>query len=176
MRYRRLDLDGDMTFGQSQGNFWINQPEAVAQLVLTRLRLNLGEWFYDTSDGTPWTTQVLGERTQSTRDIVVLGRVQTTDGVASVDTYGSVIDPDTRTWTAAMSLTTVYGPVQLGAARLPGSVPPLPAIPPPVSLFKATGLGIQGGTPLSMTPADLTEGPEATIADFVIHRMETGAY
>jgi hypothetical protein len=27
MRHRRLDANGDMTFGQGQSDFWIDQPE-----------------------------------------------------------------------------------------------------------------------------------------------------
>ena len=176
MRYRRLDSAGDMTFGQGQGNFWINQPEAVAQSVLTRLRLNLGEWFYDTSDGTPWNTQVLGERTQSTRDVVVTDRVQSTVGVQSIDTYGSVIDVNTRTWTAAMTLQTVYGPVALAAAKLPGIVPPLPGAAPAGAAMAALGLGIQGGTALTMVPADLTQGPRSDITDFEIQTLNAGSW
>lgn len=180
MRYRRLDPEtGDMTFGQSQGNFLINQPEAVAQLVFTRLKLNLGEWFYDTTDGTPWSTQVLGERTQPTRDIVVRDRVNTTDGVNEIETYGSRMDPDTRTWSAAMTLTTVYGPVALAAMKLPGIVPPLPPAPPRGLPINASALGVineQGGTNISMTPADLSQGPRADIADFQIQTLVAGTY
>jgi hypothetical protein len=176
MRYRRLDANGDMTFGQGLGNFWINQPEAVAQSVLTRLRLNLGEWFYDTSDGTPWNTEVLGERTQSTRDVVVQDRVQTTTGVVEIISYGSLFDPNTRTWTAAMTLQTVYGPVALVATKLPGIVPPLPGAAPAGAAMAASGLGIQGGTPLTMVPADLTQGPRSDITDFEIQTLNAGSW
>lgn len=174
MRYRRLDANGDMTFGQGLGNFLINSPEAVAQLVMTRLRLNLGEWFYDTSDGTPWATQVLGERTQGTRDIVVRNRVQTTLQVVSVDTYGSLMDPQTRTWSAAMTITTAFGPAVLAVSRLPGTVPPLPPVPG----AGAKLLGVTGATdaPTSMVRADLTAGPVATVTDFQIARLDPGRF
>jgi hypothetical protein len=174
MRYRRLDANGDMTFGQGLGNFLINSPEAVAQLVLTRLRLSLGEWFYDTSDGTPWATEVLGERTQSTRDIVVRDRVQNTIGVSSIDTYGSLVNPDERSWTAAMTLTTIYGAVAIATARLPGTVPPLPPAPG----ARTALLGVQGAAdaPTSMVRADLTQGPQANVTDFVIQRLDPGRY
>jgi len=176
MRYRRLDANGDMTFGQGQGNFWINQPEAVAQSVLTRLRLHRGEWFYDTSDGTPWNTEVLGERTQSTRDLVVRERVNLTPGVQEMDTYGSVIDVNTRVWTAAMTLTTDYGPVALAVARLPASIPELPQQAPSGDLVTARALGVAGGTALAMVPANLAQGPRADIRDFEIQTMQAGSW
>jgi hypothetical protein len=163
-----------MTFGQGQANFWINQPEAVAQSILTRLRLSLGEWFYDTSDGTPWMTEVLGERTQPTRDIVVRDRVQGTTGLLSIDTYGSLVNPIDRSWTAAMTVTTVYGRIALAAAKLPGTVPALP--PPPGA--RTALLGVVGATdaPTSMVRADLRQGPGANVTDFVIQRLDPGRY
>jgi len=176
MRYRRLDENGDMTFGQGQGNFFINQPEGVAQLALTRLRLDLGAWFYDTSDGTAWKTEVLGERTQQTRDIVVIDRVRETEGVAQIDSYGARFDPNERTWDAAMQITTVYGPIAVVAPKLPGAVPPLPAPETPDQLFPATELGVLGGTPLTMTPANLTVGPASNVTEFSISNLAAGSW
>jgi hypothetical protein len=175
MRYRRLDANGDMTFGQGQGNFFINQPEGVGQWVMTRLRLGQGEWFADTSDGTPWSTQVLGERTSATRDIVVRERVQTTPNVIGIANYYSVMDGEARDWTARMTIDTVYGAVALAAARLPGTVPPLPAAAA-APIINAQQLGVTGGTSIGMTPADLTQGPRSDIRDFAIQRLEAGRW
>lgn len=164
-----------MTFGQGQGNFWINQPEAVAQLVMTRLRLDLGAWFYDMSDGTAWKTAVLGERTQQTRDIIVIDRVRSTDGLEQIDSYGSRMDPNERTWDAAMQITTVFGPIAVVAPKLPGAVPPLveqAGAAPTV----ATELGLLGGTPLTMTPADLVTTQNPNITDLSIQRLATGTW
>jgi hypothetical protein len=176
MRYRRLDANGDMTFGRGQGNFWIDQAEAVAQLVLTRLRLNLGEWFADTTDGTAWATEVLGVRTRATRDVVVQARVLGTPGVTDLAQYFSTTDPNARQWIAALSLDTVYGPVALVAAKLPGIVPPLPTAPAAVSQTAAAGLGVLGGTAIGNTPADLTQGPQADVTDFQIQTLAAGSY
>ncbi len=49
MRYRAWDANGDYTFGQGSKNFLVNSPQCVAQAVVSRLRLQLGEWFIDTS-------------------------------------------------------------------------------------------------------------------------------
>jgi hypothetical protein len=174
MRYRRLDANGDMTFGHGQDNFWIDKPEGVGQWVMTRLRLNQGEWFADTSDGTAWATQVLGERTRWTRDIVVRDRVQTTPNVTALSGYAATLDPNTRSWAAAMTIDTAFGAVVLQAAKLPGAVPPL-AGGGALGGGRATMLGILGGTPLSMQPADLTQAA-ANITDFRIAALDAGTF
>lgn len=133
MRYRKLSSSGDRVFGQQQANFWVNQPEAVAQSVLTRLRLQLGDWFLDTTDGTDWRTRVLGERTAQTRDSLIRMRVLLTPGVLQIDNYSSGIDPNTRAFAAKFALDTIYGkflPVQqnfITPAATPQPEPPLPA-------------------------------------------------
>ena len=173
MRYRRLDPEtGDYTFGRSQGNFWIDQPEGVAQSVMTRLRLEFGTWFADTGDGTPWATQVLGERTRATRDVVVQDRTLGTIGVTTIANYASTLNVNTREWTAAMVINTVYGQVALATAKLPGTVPPL-STGGPTRL-----LGVVGArdTPLRMTRANLAQAGDVAISDFVIQRIDGARY
>jgi hypothetical protein len=60
MRYRREDDDGDYTFGRGDDTWLINSPEAVAQAIKTRFELWYGQWFLDTTEGTPWIQSVLG--------------------------------------------------------------------------------------------------------------------
>jgi hypothetical protein len=62
MRYRREDDDGDYTFGQGDDTWLINSPEAVAQAIKTRFELWYGQWFLDTTEGTPWIQSVLGKQ------------------------------------------------------------------------------------------------------------------
>lgn len=109
MRYRKLTATGDMTFGNGVSNFWVNQPEGVAQAVKTRLRLVLGEWFYDTTDGTAWFTKILGNNTRATRDPVVRNRTLQTTGMQKILAFSSGFDPQTRTYTVNMTFETVYG-------------------------------------------------------------------
>lgn len=109
MRYRKLDANGDYTFGNQQADFYKDNPDAVAQAVMTRLRLNKGEWFIDTVDGTPWNTEVLGERTASTRDAAIKKRILGTPGVSQIDSYDSSINPETRRFTVTATITTAYG-------------------------------------------------------------------
>ena len=109
MRVRALDANGDMTFGRGAGNFLVDSPEAVAQCVKTRLNLNQGEWWLDTTAGVAWDTQVLGTGTAQLRDIAIKEAVLGTPGVLSIDAYSSVVDPDTRVFTVSMNVTTQYG-------------------------------------------------------------------
>jgi len=110
MRYRKLDASGDMVFGGDQAAFFRDVPEAPAQACMTRLQLYLGEWFLDTSDGTPWKTKVLGKHTEATRDPVIRARILGTQGVSSISTYASQVNRDTRAFAAQANIETSYGP------------------------------------------------------------------
>ncbi len=109
MRYRKLSPTGDYVFGGTGNNFYINVPQAVAQAVQTRLALWAGQWFLDTTDGTDWNAQVLGNRTQGTRDAVIRARILGTPGVTALTNYSSQTTDDTRQWTAQGTVTTQYG-------------------------------------------------------------------
>lgn len=123
MRYRALDADGDFTFGRSEANFLINSPAAVAQSVLTRLRLWQGEWFLDTTEGTPWSQQILGRNTQAIYDLAIRTRVLDTDGVTSIADYSSSLDAAARKLTVTMKINTAFGETSLTATLTPsGSV------------------------------------------------------
>jgi len=109
MRYRMLDANGDCSFGQGQANFYVDQVEGVAQAVATRLKLNLGEWFLDTTDGTPFDTQVLGKYTQASYDAAIQARILGTPGVTGITAYSSSFNGQTRTLTITATISTAYG-------------------------------------------------------------------
>lgn len=111
MKYRRLSPAGDMTFGQGDANFLVNTPETVAQAVMTRLRLLLGEWFMDTTDGTAWKTRVLGRYTQATHDPELRARILGTPGVVALVLYQSRVDAELRSLFVDCLIDTVYGQV-----------------------------------------------------------------
>lgn len=177
MRYRKLDpVTGDYRFGRGQGDFYVNVPEAVGQSVYTRLMLWTGQWFADLTEGTPWGAEVLGTNTRWTRDIVVQERVQTTYGVTDIAAYASTVNVNRRSFTAAMTVDTIYGTVvSVLAPSLPATIPPLPA--PTVA---AHLLGLVGGNPpktgTEMQPADLTASGQAQITDFQVTRADSGSF
>lgn len=115
MRYRPLSATGDFTIGQ---RWLINNPQAVAQAILTRLKLWLGEWFIDTTDGTPYFTQVLGERYAKNPDAAIKRRILGTPGVTSIVTYSSSFNGATRVFTVNATVQT-----QFSVTPVPISIP-----------------------------------------------------
>ncbi len=109
MRYRKQDADGDYTWGHQDGDFYRDQAEAVAQAIQTRLRLTLGEWFLDVTDGTPWNTQVLGKYTRDQYDAAIRDRILGTPGVTEIVSYSSVADTQARKLTITVTINTQYG-------------------------------------------------------------------
>lgn len=106
MRYRPLGPGGDYTIGVP---FLVNTPATVGQAVLTRLKLLKGEWFVDTSDGTPWYQSILGKHHGSNPDAFIKQRILATPGVVSIAAYSSTFDGPSRTFTISATINTVYG-------------------------------------------------------------------
>jgi hypothetical protein len=106
MRYRTLDTNDDYVVGQP---WLVNSPQAVAQAVKTRLRLWQGEFFVDTTDGTPYLQQILGKR-DATRnpDAAIKVRILGTLGVTGIAQYASVYDGNTRILTVYALVNTIY--------------------------------------------------------------------
>jgi hypothetical protein len=111
MKYRKLDSDGDMSFGIGLADFWIDVPDAVAQAVKTRLMLWQGEWFYNLAEGTAWIDGVIGHGTDVSADAVIYDRILNTQGCSEIvpDTYNSQLDRDARHLTVACEIDTIYG-------------------------------------------------------------------
>ncbi len=109
MRYRRLDENGDYSFGRGAADFWVDVPDAPAQAVKTRLALWQGQWFLDTQEGMPWKTRVLGNRTADTRDPAIRAHVLGTQGVQRISDYSSALNRDTRAFSANLVIDTIYG-------------------------------------------------------------------
>lgn len=114
MRYRALDANGDYSFGQGSANFLVNSPAAVAQAVLTRLDLFQGEWFLDTTEGTPYGAQVLGEHTRATYDAAIRSRILGTQGVTGITSYASSVSG--RDLTVTATIATAYGEVAISTS------------------------------------------------------------
>jgi hypothetical protein len=112
MRYRALDANGDYRFGEP---FLRDSPAVVAQAAMTRLLLWQGEWFADTSDGTPYARNILGVTAQLHPDVYIKQRILETPGVNAIVTYASLLNPVTRRLSVTAQLDTVYGIAPLQA-------------------------------------------------------------
>lgn len=107
MRYRKLTDDGDYSFGHGQANLWINTPDGVAQAVKTRLALLSGEWFLNTTEGTPYLQAVVGTGTQSLYDAAIQARILQTEGVSQIAEYSSQVE--NRHLSISATIDTIYG-------------------------------------------------------------------
>lgn len=115
MRIRKTDAAGDMVFGRGARDFWHNEPDGVALLCSYRLAMNQGDWWLDLSAGTPWQTQVIGNRTEASRDPIIKSRIQGTQGVTAILSYSSTLDRGPRAFSVRAEVTTSYstGPISL---------------------------------------------------------------
>lgn len=109
MRYRREDDDGDYTFGQGDDTWLVNSPEAVAQAIKTRFLLWYGQWFLDTTKGTPWIQSVLGKQKPDTYNLAIRKRILETQGVSSITAFNTTVDGTTRRVTFTATVETIYG-------------------------------------------------------------------
>ena len=113
MRYRKLSSDGDYSFGNGLLDFYIDVPDAPGQAVETGLMLWLGEWYLDTSQGTPWVQGVLGKNSQAMGDGTIQNQIVNTEGVTGISSYASQRDNVARTFKVQVSVNTLYGPTEV---------------------------------------------------------------
>ncbi|MDU5474032.1 MULTISPECIES: hypothetical protein [unclassified Pantoea] len=109
MRYRREDDGGDYTFGQGDDTWLINSPEAVAQAVKTRFLLWRGQWFLDTTEGTPWIQSVLGKQKPETYKLAIRQRILDTRDVNSILSFDTTLNTSSRRVIFTATIDTLYG-------------------------------------------------------------------
>ena len=116
MIYRQLDKDGDYVLGRGTGEF-LKNSEAVAQAIVTNLKLLLGEWWEDVNNGLPLWQSILGqpgsEINKNSVDNIIRRRILDTnmDGtqlVSSIDDYSSQYSAQSRSYIFEAVVTTIY--------------------------------------------------------------------
>ena len=114
MKYRTLDENGDSTFGSRR---FLTGREAVAQAIVTRLKLLYGEWWENTADGLPLFEEILGryggEEAREAVDLIISERIQGTENVTALVSYQSTFDPNTRHYGAICVVDTAFGETTL---------------------------------------------------------------
>jgi hypothetical protein len=108
MRYRREDDDGDYTFGQGDDTWLVNSPR-LSRRPLKRALLWYGQWFLDTTEGTPWIQSVLGKQKPDTYNLAIRKRILETQGVSSITAFNTTVDGTTRRVTFTATVETIYG-------------------------------------------------------------------
>lgn len=111
MRQRAFLPNGDYSFGTGLP-FLANTPLCVAQAIMTRLRLAVGEWFLDTADGTDYQGQILGYGKQASRDLAIRTRILDTPGVKEISNYISIVNKS-RAMSVIATVNTIYGSVDI---------------------------------------------------------------
>ena len=112
MTVRLIDPDtGDIV---TSGDQFIDGVEEIAQTVKTRLRLFLGEYFRDVTDGTPWWESILGkDGTLSSKEAIIKSRILRTDGVVRLVSFSTDFDINTRVYTVNAGILTTFGITEL---------------------------------------------------------------
>ena len=94
MIYRKLDENGDYSFGNNSFDF-VSDDEAIAQAIKTKLYLFYGEWWEDISLGLPMFQSILGQVSNSNlkQTVILLSaeQISLVKGVSSVDSINVTI-------------------------------------------------------------------------------------
>lgn len=112
MTVRRLDANGEIVTSGSQ---FLTGAEEIAQTIVTRLRLFLGEYFRDITDGTPWFQNILVKSgSLESKDAAIKIRIVRTPNVIGLTRYNSDYDIDSRTYSISGEVLTPFGQVTFG--------------------------------------------------------------
>jgi hypothetical protein len=115
MKYRKLDADGDYSFGQ---NRFLHDTEAVGQAIVTRMKLLYGEWWECTDDGLPLFEQILGvfadEQKKNAVDLIISERISGTRGVRNITRFKSEFH--NRRYSAHCTVNTIFGDIEFEIA------------------------------------------------------------
>ena len=114
MRVRRIDENGDWTFGQGLLNY-AKDNEAVAQNVKTRIKSFRNDWILDITANIDWFTLMSSRNNEETILSEVRRVCKATYGVQSVNavelTNITGNDEQLREANISVSLTTIFGDV-----------------------------------------------------------------
>lgn len=108
MRVRRIDADGDWTFGRGRHSY-AGTRESVAQRVKTRLQSFQGDWFLDLEHGLPWFERMAKPANLELLEADLKRCILETPGVATLTSFSIDLDHDTRNCTVAATITDIYG-------------------------------------------------------------------
>lgn len=110
MLIRRNDSNWDMTWGSGLGDYYRDNNDCIGQNIKSRLLLVLGEYWLDTSDGTPWQL-IIGVKPVDTALVEqrLRARVLATEGVVQVTQFRLGFNSITRKAAVLIVVLTIYG-------------------------------------------------------------------
>lgn len=86
-------IDGDIV---TSGVHFVRGKTATQQAIIRRLRLFLGEYFLNGTDGTPWFQRILGKNNPDVAEANIKERILNTKGVISISHFEFDFSPKTR--------------------------------------------------------------------------------
>lgn len=116
MRYRRLDSEGDYTFGAGGADMLID-IEACAQSIRTRLWLLFWEWWEDLTDGLPLFQKILAQRDINVASEAIRNRILSTPHVRDIIYFSADWDNEQRHLLISCVVDTDYGQVTVEGVK-----------------------------------------------------------
>ena len=113
IRVRRLDADYDSVFGQGKSDY-IEDLDAVVQIIKSRLLLFKGEWWENTVEGLPLWQSILGAGKGNSKKVVddlIQQRIIKTPYVTGIESLSSSYDASTRAYSFSAVVNTQFGAV-----------------------------------------------------------------
>ncbi|MGE9550436.1 hypothetical protein ACQPT2_04255 [Erwinia amylovora] len=108
MRTRRLDGNGDWTFGRGKASY-ASKSECVRQKVATRLRSFKQDWFLNQDHGSDWLGNMARRGTRVKLESDMRSCILETDGVKTLTAFATQYVPKTRKLTVTATFTDIYG-------------------------------------------------------------------
>lgn len=100
----------DIVLDADNSLFMIDNAERVAQQIIITLRFWYGEWFLDTSDGTPYLEYILVKNPNMSHIRQILTeRIQSVEGVITVNEMNLEFDRQARSLIVDYEANTNYG-------------------------------------------------------------------
>lgn len=96
--------DGDIV---TSGDHFVTGKEETRQACISRLRLFLGEYFLDATDGTPWFQAILGKASRDIAEANIKQRILGTRGVIAINSFEMTSDTRRRKFTVVATLTDI---------------------------------------------------------------------
>lgn len=110
---RRLDANGDPLRGAGLSNF-LTDIDAVAQIISTRLRFLMGEWYENLKDGTPAFQSLLGYPiTMQALAMILSQRILGTKYVTGIQSLRVMYIPAGKTFSFYASVLTQFGSISI---------------------------------------------------------------